>query len=72
MICSSFSDICYLFDVFSLFFLLFISSVFLLGWSSTLAPSKLVAILINNYYEYIQLATIEVLKEVTFHAGSLD
>ena len=35
-------------------------------------PSKLAGILINDYYKYIQLATSEVLKEVTFHTGSRD
>ena len=52
-------------------FLIF-SSVFLLGWSSAPVPSKLAGILINDYYKYIQLATSEVLKEVTFHTGSRD
>ena len=47
---SSFSDFCSSFDVFSLFFLSFMSSVFLLGWSSVLVSSKLAGILINCYY----------------------
>ena len=55
MICSSF-------DVFFLFYLLFIYSVFLFSWSSALVSSKLAGILINDYYIYIQLATGEVLK----------
>ena len=69
---SSFSDICSSFDELALFFLLFISSVFLLGWSTALALSKLAGILINDYYKYIQLATSEVLKKFTVQARSRD
>ena len=48
-----FLDICTSFSVSSLFFLLFISSVYLSGCSSALVPSKLVGILINDYCENI-------------------
>ena len=57
---STFSDICSSFNFFSdpfsicllifLFFLLFLSSVSLLGWGSALVPSTLAGILINDCY----------------------
>ena len=56
LFCSSFSDSCS-FGIFSLFFLLFTSSVFLLGLGSALVPSKLAGILTNDYCKYIRLAT---------------
>ena len=56
MICFSFVLFVHLFLIFVLhlmlfpYFLLFISSVFLLPWSSPLVSSKLADILINDYY----------------------
>ena len=76
MICSAFVLLFLIFVLhltyFPYFFLLSISFVILLGWSSALVPSNLAGILINDYYKYIQLATSEVLKKFTVHAGSDD
>ena len=76
MICSSFVLFVLVFLIFALclmpfrfFLLLFISFVFLLGWSTALVSSKLAGILINNCYINIQLATSKSLQKVTFHAG---
>lgn len=67
-----FSDICSIFDVFSLLFLLFITSLFLLGWCSVQVPSNLASILINGFFYKIQLAERKFLIEVTVYAGPRD
>ena len=69
-VCYSSLDICSLFEVSFLYFLLFMSPVFLLGWSSALVPSKLTGILINDYHKNIQLPISEMLKKVSVHAWS--
>ena len=71
-LCSSFCDICSSFHALSLFFLLFVSSVFLLGWGSALVPSGLASILINDCCGGIQLAAGSMLREIAFRAGSRD
>ena len=70
--CSSFSDIYSSFCVFSLFVLLFICYVLVLGWSWVLVLSKMEGILINDYYKYIHLAASKVLKKVTVFTGHMN
>ena len=53
---SFFSDICSSFDVFFLFFPLFISSVFLLVWGSALFPLGLAGVLMGGYCGCVGLA----------------